>query len=251
MSEKTVSLPDGYRLLHFAEIDSTSSEAARQIEAGNVVPTWIWADRQTSGRGRRGRQWVSETGNLFCTVILPVTVSVAEAAKLSFVAALAGAGVVEHFAPAAEVKVKWPNDVLLRDSKVMGILLESQGTSSEDENTVLTIGMGLNLVSYPDNVENIATSIRSQGFEAPSSEDALNKLATDFQHWLEMWETNGFAPIRQAWLAKAKGVGQDIRVRLPQETLYGVFEDLDESGALILRKSDGRSQLINAGEVLF
>ena len=251
MSETTVTLPDGVDLLHFKEIDSTNSEAARQIAAGNATPTWIWADRQVAGRGRRGREWVSQAGNLFCTLMLPVTVPVAEAAKLSFVAALAGAALVEHFAPGADVKVKWPNDVLLRDKKVMGILLESNTPTAEQHDVTLSIGIGVNLTSHPDNVETEATSIRSQGFEAPSPADALHKLASEFHGLLAIWEQRGFGPIRDAWLAKAKGLGQDIRVRLPQETLLGVFDGLDESGALILKTPDGSVKLINAGEVFF
>ncbi len=251
MSETSVTLPDGVELLHFEEIDSTSSEAARQIAAGNETPTWIWADRQVAGRGRRGREWVSQSGNLFCTLMLPVTVTVAEAAKLSFVAALAGAAMVEHFAPGADVQVKWPNDVLLRGKKVMGILLESNTSTIDQDKIVLSIGIGVNLTSYPDNVETKATSIQSQGFEAPLPADALSVLANETHRLLAIWEQKGFGPLREAWLAKAKGVGQDIRVRLPHETLLGVFDGLDDTGALVLKKSDGGVQLITAGEVFF
>ena len=251
MSETTITLPDGVELRHFEEIDSTNTEAARQVAAGNEKPTWIWADRQNAGRGRRGREWVSQSGNLFCTLMYPVTVPVAEAAKLSFLAALAGAALVEHFAPGAEVKVKWPNDVLLRGKKVMGILLESNTSADNKDKIVLSIGIGVNLMSYPDNVETGATSIRSQGFEAPAPADALSTLANETHRLLAIWEKEGFGPIREAWLAKAKGVGQDIRVRLPHETLLGVFDGLDDTGALVLKKSDGSVQRINAGEVFF
>ncbi len=246
-------MPQGFRLLHLEEVDSTNSEASRQIANGVEGPLWIWADRQTAGRGRRGREWVSEPGNLFCTLVLPVDKSVAEAAKLTFVASLAAADTVGHFAPPADVKVKWPNDVLLSNEKIVGILLESSGANAftNGQKVVLSIGIGINLSSHPEMVETAATSLKSRGFEEPHPSKALSLLAEQFCFWLEQWRTGGFEPIRTAWLAKAKGVGQDIAVKLPQETLNGVFLDLDPTGALILKLADGSLKPINAGEVFF
>ena len=252
MASSEPNLPPGYDLQRLPEIDSTSSEAFRQIAEGVRGPKWIWADRQIAGRGRRGREWVSQAGNLFCTLILPVDKPIAEASKLSFVASLAAADTVQQYAANLNVQVKWPNDVLLCDKKIVGILLESNSTDlAGEEGVILTIGIGINLVSHPENVETEATSLKSQGIDPPSTADVLSTLSECFENWFKEWRSNGFGKIRQRWLDKAKGLGGEIVVRLPQETLNGVFHDLDPSGALVLREAEGGVKLINAGEVFF
>lgn len=250
LAEIRPGLPAGYDLLHFAEIDSTNAEALRQAAAGTRGPLWILADRQNAGRGRRGRAWVSQSGNLFCTLLIAVSRTAPEAATLSFVAALSAADTICHFAPNADIQLKWPNDVLFGGKKIVGILLES-ATSNDASEIILSIGIGINLQSHPTDVELAATSLRAENIEAPTPDKALAQLAQSWAHWFTRWQEEGFSPIRDAWLARAKGVGQDIQVRLPNETLEGVFKGLDASGTLLLELGNGTCREINAGEVYF
>jgi BirA family biotin operon repressor/biotin-[acetyl-CoA-carboxylase] ligase len=232
--------PAGTRLIHLDETPSTNSEARRLAEAGERGPVWITADRQTAGRGRRGRAWEQGVGNLAATLLIHPP---GDFAQLSFAAALAVAEMTEAFAPNAAITVKWPNDVLADGRKLAGILLES-GPGW------LAIGIGVNLVSHPEGTEFPATSLAQLGIAPPSSPDALALLAARFAHWYDAWMKDGFETLRTAWLARAGGLGAPIRARLPHETRHGVFEGIDASGALLLNEQ-GHVRAITAGEVFF
>lgn len=241
--------PAGYRHIHFETIDSTNDEARRLAIAGEAGPVWITADEQTAGRGRRGRVWVSPKGNLMSTLLLNPQKPAAECAQLSFVSAVAAADAVVHFAPEAEVKVKWPNDVLANGRKISGILLES--ASAAGEPYFLAIGIGINLAHFPPDTEFPATSLAQLGVAVPTARGALGQLAAEFAKWYEVWSGQGFLPIRDAWLARAANLGGRIRARLTTGEASGVFEGIDQTGALLLREPRDRLRTIAAGEVFF
>jgi BirA family biotin operon repressor/biotin-[acetyl-CoA-carboxylase] ligase len=235
--------PQGYGLIRHAELDSTSSEARRLAEAGEQRPVWIIAERQTAGRGRRGRTWETATGNLAATLLLRPDAPPAIIGQLSFAAALAVADTATHFAPGAAITVKWPNDVLAQGRKLAGILLEAG-------DGWLAIGIGINLARFPEGTEFPATSLAQLGIAPPSSDAALTVLAARLAHWYDVWMQDGFEPLRAAWLTRAQGLGGAIRARLPHETRTGVFEGIDAAGALLLN-DQGQVRVIAAGEVFF
>lgn len=244
------SWPAGYGLKQFDTIDSTNEEARRLAQAGERGPLWISAGEQTAGRGRRGRQWVSPRGNLSATLLLDPAKPAGECAQLSFVAALAASDTVFALAPGHSINVKWPNDVLAEGRKIAGILLES-ASSGGGAPGWLVIGIGINLAAHPPDTEFPATSVPALGVTPPLPEDALRHLAAAFAKWYEVWRADGFAPIRDAWLARAAGLGTRIRARLQNGELVGVFEGIDMSGALLLRETQDRVRAIAAGEVFF
>jgi len=239
--------PQGYRKTAHRELDSTNEEARRQAEIGEEGPLWITADRQTAGRGRRGRRWESGQGNLATSLLLRPNATAAIMGQLSFAAALAVADMAAHFAPHAAVTVKWPNDVLADGRKLAGILLE---TGQDPKGTWLAIGIGVNLASFPDDTEFPATSLAQLGLAPPSPDAALTVLAARFAHWYDVWMDEGFEIVRAAWLAKAAQLGAPIRARLPHESHHGLFEGIDATGALLLREHTG-VRAIAAGEVFF
>lgn len=241
--------PAGYARKHYHTIDSTNEEARRLAAAGETGPLWLTAGEQTAGRGRRGRAWDSPQGNLMSTLLIQPGCAVAECAQFSFVSALASSDAVAHFAPAAEVKVKWPNDVLADGSKISGILLES--ASAGGEPYFLAIGVGINLAHFPTDTIFPATSLAWLGVPVPPASDALTELAAAFAKWYEVWRAQGFAAIRDAWLARAANLGGRITARLQNGESTGVFEGIDETGALILREGAGPARVIAAGEVYF
>jgi BirA family biotin operon repressor/biotin-[acetyl-CoA-carboxylase] ligase len=243
------SWPVGYGLKEFDEIDSTNEEARRLAASGERGPVWITAGRQTAGRGRRGRKWDSPTGNLAATLLLGPGKCASECAQLSFVSALAVSDTVASFTPDADVKVKWPNDVLANGRKVAGILLESASQGADP--LFLAIGIGMNLKMHPSDTEFPATSLPALGISAPLARHALLELAGAFAKWYEVWRADGFLPIRDAWLARAAGLGTRIRVRLTNEETMGIFEGIDATGALLLRETQDRVRTIAAGEVFF
>jgi BirA family biotin operon repressor/biotin-[acetyl-CoA-carboxylase] ligase len=177
-------------------------------------------------------------------------VTAAEAARLSFVAALAVRDTVAAFVTQTPVEVKWPNDVLVGGRKVSGILLESSGESGAQNLPWLAVGIGLNLQHAPENAAYPATSIAAHA-PAPMPAEALTRLAAAWDRHFRTWRESGFAPIRKAWLAHATGLGQAVAARLPGETINGIFQGLDQDGALLLALPDGSTRAITAGEVFF
>ncbi len=243
-------VPAGYSVASFDEIDSTNEEARRRAAAGERGPLWIWARRQTAGRGRRGRAWASPEGNLATTLLLAPGVSAPEAARLSFVAALAVHDLASTYVKRAPVRLKWPNDVLIDGKKVSGILLESAGTEGVDVLPWVAVGIGVNLVEAPEGTAYPATFLGAHG-PAPSPEEALAELAEAWETRFRVWRVSGFAAIREAWLGLAAGLGAPIEVRLPTETLHGRFETLMPDGALSLLLPSGARRAVTAGEVFF
>ena len=235
--------PDGVRLVTHDVLDSTNEEARRLALAGESGPLWIVAREQTAGRGRRGRTWESQAGNLFATLLTRAPQTIA--AQLAFAAGLAVAAAVDAYSSRADVSLKWPNDVLLKDHKVAGILLESLNPDT------LAIGIGINLAQYPEHTEFPAASIAALTGSAPGPDEAMLRLAGHMAAWYEVWQTNGFVPVRAAWLQRAAGRGRAVRARLEGRNMEGVFEDLDQDGALLLRDSAGALLRITAGEVFF
>jgi BirA family biotin operon repressor/biotin-[acetyl-CoA-carboxylase] ligase len=234
----------------YDEIDSTNAEARRRAEAGSPGPVWITAARQSAGRGRRGRAWSSETGNLFATLLTVTDAPAAEAAQLSFVAALAAGDLADTCLGAGAARLKWPNDVLVHGRKAVGILVESG--AREGGGLWLAVGIGVNLAHHPADTERPATSFAEHmSGPPPKPADALEVLATRFEHWRKLWATQGFPPIARAWTERALGLGERCEARLPNRTLAGVAEGMDPDGALRLRLDDGALERITAGDVFF
>lgn len=221
---------------HLAEVGSTNDWLlARAAELHDAH--WVLADRQTAGRGRRGRAWTDGAGNLMASVLVRAAGPVQQ---LSFVAAVAlltairASGGQGGDPPAPEsLKLKWPNDILVGGLKVSGILLERSGDA-------IVIGFGVNLASAPEGAAALPKI-------APL--DLLDTLITAFAEYRTLWATQGFAPIRTRWLADAAGLGDRITARLGAETLEGRFEGLGPDGALALRLDNGQLRPVHAGEV--
>lgn len=234
--------PDGVRLIRYDILDSTNEEARRRAGMGDTGPVWITTREQTKGRGRRGNSWISEPGNLFATLLL--SAPHATAAQLGFAASLAAADVVTSYTSPARVALKWPNDVLLDNRKVAGILLETIGSDA------LAIGMGINLLHYPEGIETPAISVNAATNLTVDPAEALGNLAARFAAWYGSWRSQGFAGLKPHWLKFASGLGAPIRARLAASEIKGVFEDLDHDGALLLRTDAGLTR-ITAAEVFF
>jgi BirA family transcriptional regulator, biotin operon repressor / biotin---[acetyl-CoA-carboxylase] ligase len=235
------------------EIDSTNAEGFRRA-AGLDGPTWIVAGFQTAGRGRRARPWSSPQGNFHATLVLKPHEPPEAVALRSFAAALAlrdalvtVTGLSQNFA------LKWPNDVLLNGGKLAGILLESQGLNGPAP--VLCIGIGVNLIAAPDasQVEAgavLPVSLLQEAALKITPEAFLDALAPAYAAWEASFTTQGFAPLREAWLSHAARLGETIRARTGEKTREGVFETIDATGNLILRSAEGRLA-IPAAEVFF
>lgn len=240
-------------ILNFDQIDSTNAEARRRAEAGEAGPLWITAGRQTAGRGRRGREWSTEPGNLAATLLTATGRPPAEAAQLAFVAALAAADLCDAYVPPALVRIKWPNDIQIAGAKVCGVLIESGALP--DGRLWLAVGCGVNLASATANTPYPATSLAAHlgpgVSEPPAPAEAMAVFAAAFGKWVRTWEAKGFAPIGAAWTARAAGLGGACVARLGAETVEGVAEGIEADGALRLRVRSGEIRRITAGDVFF
>ncbi len=245
-------LPSGTGIRFFEEIDSTSLEAKRQFNAGLHAPTWFLAHHQTGGYGRQGRAWQQQPGNFAASLLLPISSedSANKLALSSFACALAIAETAQAFhVPATDLTLKWPNDVLLQGRKLSGLLLELM---QQQDTRALVIGIGVNIAYAPD-VPEYATACLAQSLSShptPTPEQFLETLDERLQPLLASLAQNGFANIRSAWLDRAANLGGAITVKLPSETLTGIFEGIDESGALILRR-DTAIHHITSGDIFF
>ncbi len=236
-------------ILALEEIDSTNAEARRRVEAGQTGPLWITALRQTAGRGRRGRSWETGEGNLAATYLFVTDKRPSDAAQISFVAALAVADLANRCVPPAQVSLKWPNDLLIAGRKAAGILAES---GHMDAGLWVAVGIGVNLAHAPALSGRPATTFAEHMRSPPPGPlDALTVLAEAFDRWHGLWNGGGFAPIAEAWIHRAHGIGERCVARLPNETVEGVAEGLDPDGALRLRTPDGGLRRITAGDVFF
>ncbi|HOV04724.1 MAG TPA: biotin--[acetyl-CoA-carboxylase] ligase [Hyphomicrobiales bacterium] len=230
------------------EVDSTNAEALCRLAAGETAPFWLTAGRQVAGRGRRGRSWTSEPGNLYSSLVL---VEPAPAEHLGALPLVVGLGV--HRAVAglagldpARLRVKWPNDVLLDGKKIAGILIEANEIAGR---RTVVVGIGVNCAHHPEGTEWPATSLAAAGL-AVSPDEVFACLAGSLAATLAEWDRGaGLAAIRRAWLDIASGLGEPIVVRLPQSTVSGHFSTIDRDGRLVLRLASGEERRIAAGDV--
>jgi BirA family biotin operon repressor/biotin-[acetyl-CoA-carboxylase] ligase len=242
-------IPAGVRLEAHQTLGSTNEAALARARAGERRPLWITADRQTAGRGRRGRSWVSEVGNLHATLLLTDPCPQQRAPELSFVAALAVHDAVATLAPAAaRIAIKWPNDLLIEGAKCAGILIEGEGTGAAS--LAIAVGIGVNCAYHPADLKFPATDLAAAFGFAVGPADLFRVLSHAMLDRLSQWDrSEGFAAIRADWLARAAGLGGIVRVALGERELEGRFESLDDAGRLLLQLADGTRQAIAAADV--
>ena len=197
---------------------------------------WFRAERQTGGKGRQGRAWESPAGNLYASTLVRLTAGDPPAPTLALAAAVALHEAASLFAPG--ITIKWPNDLVAGPAKLAGILLEREGEA-------VVVGFGVNLADHPRALDRPATSLAALAGTAPEPAIFLELLAEIFARWLARWRNEGIAPIRRHWLDKAHPVGTALSTSEGE----GLFDGLDESGALRLRLADGTARLVHAGDV--
>ncbi len=241
----------GYRRIALGEVGSTNSFALECARAGQPGNLWVTAKRQLQGRGRRGRSWVSEEGNLYASLLLLDPAPKSRIGTLPLVAALAVYRTLKPIlarTPQA-LAIKWPNDVLVDGQKINGVLLESE--LMPDGRMAVVIGCGVNCVHHPENPDYPATDLATCGFDV-SAEQLFPVLAREMVSVLARWNRGmGFAAIREEWLSAANGVGAPVVVNLHNRQVRGVFEDIDSDGYLCLLTETGERHHISAGDLFF
>ncbi|WP_417668986.1 biotin--[acetyl-CoA-carboxylase] ligase [Roseibium sp.] len=236
------------RVERHASVGSTNSLAFDRARSGDPGHLWIIAGEQTAGRGRRGREWASPTGNLFASYLMVSPEPRERMGELPLVTAVALAEAIDNCAGTYHMsKLKWPNDLLVDGAKLSGILLEAE--TMANGRTALVLGVGVNCVTHPEQSLYPCTDLASLGYRV-SAQQLFDVFARGLHSWIETWRrTTGFEGVRKAWLSRAAHLGQTITVRNGSKDLTGVFDDLDSRGHLVLSLENGHRETIFAGDV--
>lgn len=240
----------GFRLLDLATVGSTNDVARSLAEAGEPADLFVRAERQTAGRGRHGRTWQSPPGNLYASLLLRPSRPPAEVASLSLVVALALAEAIERVSNGRiSPRLKWPNDLQIKDAKLAGILLE-MAADGRGGCAWLIVGIGVNVGWAPlSDLPYPATCLAGLGSSA-TPRRLLAALSATLRPRLDRWEQEGFAGLRDAWLERAAGRGAPAALRIGDRAIRGKLVDVDLAGALRLEQADGTLATFSAGEVV-
>lgn len=214
-------------------------------------PTWILAHEQAAPRGRRGNRWSMPPGNFAATLVMRPGGVPGWAALRGFMAGVALFEALALYVDRTRLSLKWPNDVLLDQGKVAGILLESAGKGGQVD--WLAIGIGVNLTAAPTEIRDAAfppVSVAEQTDIRIDPEQLLVRLAGFYATQEDILTQLGFEPIRESWLRHAARLGEIITARTSQGEVIGRFETIDDAGQLVLETEDG-PKLIPAAEIYF
>ena len=240
-----------YNLLVFEDVDSTNSEALRMASSGVSGNFVIISNHQSGGRGSKGRAWKSIAGNLHVSILLESISETKNHPQLSFLTANAVYEAIKELAKEKKkklnIKLKWPNDILINDRKVGGILLES--ISREKKNYVI-IGIGINIIEAPAKVAFPATSLYDERLVLDSSDELLNYVISWFDKLYKQWiMDNNFYRVRKDWMKRAYNLNKTITVDDGNRKLCGIFKEINLDGALCLETNDGEIHNLAAGDV--
>lgn len=241
---------NAFRHLALGDTVSTNTECLLRARAGEDGNLWITAVRQTGGRGRRGRTWVSEPGNLYASLLLIDAAPISELSSLPLAVSLAVHATISSISPdPSRVKVKWPNDVLIGGKKTSGILLEAETLANGRH--ALVIGCGINIVSRPDNPLYPSTCLALEGVSV-SAEELFARLFVVMADILSIWDRGrGIGEITKLWRNVAIGIGEKVTVNFTDHSISGIFSGIDDKGYLLLDTGTGPAQAVAAGDVFF
>jgi BirA family biotin operon repressor/biotin-[acetyl-CoA-carboxylase] ligase len=235
------------QVLHwFAEVGSTNDVAKQLAEEGAGHGEVVVAEAQTAGRGRRGRAWASPPGrSVSLSAVLRPDLPPTRAPELTILASVAVCQAIRQAGVAAAIK--WPNDVLSRGRKLAGILTEMAAEPDQLQWVVLGIGVNVNTrpEDFPTELRDVATSILIERGESVPRALFTAALLTGLEEWLDRHASDGFAPVRDAWRAMSGTLGREVRVRGGGEHVIGMAEDLDASGALLVRSEEGLRRIVS------
>lgn len=231
----------------FSTVDvakSSSDLAHKAALEGAPSGTGFLVGEQTAGRGRRGRAWLSPQGGMYLSVVLRPSCDKHLWPLLSFVAALAARETIDHVLESDQPKVKWPNDILVNDRKICGILLEGAADA-------LIVGTGINVAPVKADTAMsghiMPTSLVDLGDNVTTPKSLATSYMKNLERRYDSFCRAGFAPVREEWMQNAAFLNQDVCVM--DASLSGRFTGIDEDGSMMLVDASGKTHHITTGDV--
>ncbi|MGN0304838.1 MAG: biotin--[acetyl-CoA-carboxylase] ligase [Lachnospiraceae bacterium] len=238
------------RRIVLQEVDSTNEELKRLANKGAGQGTVVIARRQTAGKGRRGRCWHSDSpDSIYMSLLLRPEFSPDKASMITLVAALAVSQSIERVC-SLETKIKWPNDILVQEKKVCGILTELY--LKEEEIDFLIIGIGINVKQeeFPKELASIATSLEKEAGEAVDREELIHVLLKDFEeNYRKFLSCQDLSLLQPEYNKRLISRGRQVQVMGTRQQLSGEAVGINQTGELLVKKSDGLTEAVYAGEV--
>lgn len=240
----------GHKLYYYSETGSTNDEAFTLGIAGAPEGTVVIADSQSKGKGRFQRSWYSPAGaNIYTSIILRPHIKTSESSQISIMAGVAVAEVLNTHCP-GKISLKWPNDVLLSNKKVSGILSLAKIDERKIDFIVLGIGINVNIGrnQFLEEIRNSATSLAMEAGQEISRQELIIRLYENLEKWYKRLLQKGFGSVREKWLELTQMIGQKVQVTFKEETVEGKATGIDDDGSLILLTKGNKIINVSAGD---
>ncbi|MFO7785196.1 MAG: biotin--[acetyl-CoA-carboxylase] ligase [Thermodesulfobacteriota bacterium] len=237
-------------IVFFLETDSTNTRAKALATSGAPEGTLVIAERQTGGRGRKGRTWFSPSGQgVYLSLILRPRISPVHAPRITLIAGIAAAEMLMDNFPGLDVHIKWPNDILVGRKKVAGILTEIAGDMDEVGFVVSGMGLNVNARRFPQDIRTIATSIALETGRPADRAPLVRGFLEAYEQWYDTFLTSGAHPVLDRWKSLSRTLGNRVVVDGPGGRIKGIARDMDQDGSLLVQDDQGTVHPVFSGDV--
>lgn len=236
-------------VVHYKEVDSTNAEARRLSVEGAESGLVVTAKKQTAGKGRRGRSWESPADeNLYFSVLLKPTIAPEKAPMLTLVMAYSVAKALQK--EDIQVLIKWPNDLVCSGKKVCGILTEMNLSGAQVEDVIVGVGLNVNTMKFPDELEDKATSLRKETLRELECGELLQLILKEFdKQYQRFLENQNLEFLQEDYNAMLINRGREVMVLEPGKEYLAKALGINKFGELLVQKEDGGTEAVFAGEV--
>ncbi len=239
----------GREIYFYDKVGSTNTIAAGLAEKGAAEGVVVLADSQEKGKGRLGRTWVSPPGvNIYMSIITRPAIGPKHVTLLTIIAAV-GCTIALRRITGINVTIKWPNDLMVSDKKIGGILTELKTDPHHIIFTIMGIGINVNIDAFPDDVKKIATSVKNEiGILFPRVV-IITEVLNEIDNWYRILHEKGRKTLLSEWQKLTSTLGKEVKVIVGKETFTGLAEGIDNEGMLILRLPTGERKRISSGDL--
>jgi len=241
----------GREIFFYKTVGSTNVIAAELAEKGAAEGVVVLADSQEKGKGRLGRFWISPPGvNIYMSIITRPAIDPEDATLLTVMTAV-GCTIALRRVTSLNVTIKWPNDLMVSDKKIGGILTEMKTYPAKIIFAIVGIGINVNIDIdvFPDDVRKTATSIKNETGILSSRAEITAEILNEIDRWYRILKGMGKKILLTEWQRLTSTLGREVKVTIGKETFIGLAESLDDKGRLILRLPSGELKRVSTGDL--